>query len=454
MRFRFKIMLTMTCILSLLFGAGGGVMIAGSFRSALEREKETAFRSFQLVFNALTAAQPVAEDLPGLISQLSASGGAGWSSLRLTGRGETIAAFGRVRELSGPRNVKPGGCEIRVAEGTLQLSGSLLVDGQILQMDMGCDLQPLYESRRGQRTAFRWIFLCMTVLCMLFSYISAWFLTLPLNSLSRASRKLANGNFSYRPKIAASGEIGEVAADFSRMADKLEDSFRELEDTLDRQDRFMGSFAHELKTPMTSIIGYADLLRAQTLDQNEQMEAANYIVSEGKRLEALSHKLLDLLVLREGVVLSPVSPGKLLEETIARLRPIYAAQNVTLRCRTAPGMCMLEPDLFRSLALNLLDNARKALDGGGEIRVALNMTETGCRLSVTDNGRGIPPDALAHLTEAFYRVDKSRSRKQGGAGLGLSLCHEIAVLHNGSLTFESEPGRGSCVRAELKGGRV
>ena len=114
---------------------------------------------------------------------------------------------------------------------------------------------------------------------------------------------------------------------------------------------------------------------------------------------------------------------------------------------------MLDPDLFRSLVLNLVDNAGKALGSRGHIRVTVRMTGEGCRLCVEDDGPGIPGEARKHLTEAFYRVDKSRSRKQGGAGLGLTLCEKIVKLHNGELSFESEEGRGTKVTAELKGGR-
>lgn len=217
----------------------------------------------------------------------------------------------------------------------------------------------------------------------------------------------------------------------------------------------MGSFAHELKTPMTSIIGYADLLRTQALTPDEQMEAANYIFTESKRLETLSLKLLELLVAKSGgLTFSAVEPVQLIESLIAPLRPVYAAQGIQLVGHGAPGWCMLEPDLVRSLLLNLIDNARKALEAGGVIRVTGEMTDSGCVLRIADNGRGMPAESLSHLTEAFYRVDKSRSRAQGGSGLGLALCAEIVRQHGGTLSFESHPGAGTCVTATLNGGIV
>ena len=219
----------------------------------------------------------------------------------------------------------------------------------------------------------------------------------------------------------------------------------------------MGSFSHELKTPMTALIGYADLLRGGTLTDGERNEAAGYIYSESKRLENLSKKLLELLVLRQGELpLQAVSPAELAGALAERLRPLYEAEGITLACEGQEGLCRLEPDLVWSLLLNLVDNARKAVEGGGHIRLEVELLPDGCRFRVSDDGRGVPPQALEHLTEAFYRVDKARSRAQGGFGLGLALCQEIAALHGGSIRFETRPPseKGTCVTVELRGGRV
>lgn len=198
-----------------------------------------------------------------------------------------------------------------------------------------------------------------------------------------------------------------------------------------------------------------DLLRSQVLTPDEQMDAANYIFSEGKRLEALGLKLLDMLSLDQSKLqLVPASPADLVAGLLEHLKRVYAQKGIALQYRTAEGTCFLEPDLFKTLLVNLMDNARKALDNGGYIYVWQEMLPDGCRVRVLDNGRGIPPEALAHLTEAFYRVDKSRSRAQGGAGLGLSLCNEIVQLHGGTMQFESRVGNGTVVTVELKGGRV
>ena len=195
-------------------------------------------------------------------------------------------------------------------------------------------------------------------------------------------------------------------------------------------------------------------MRGGTLTPEEQVEAAGWLYSEGKRLESLSRKLLELLVVRqETIAFVNASPGSLVEALAERLRPIYAARGVAIVCGCERGNCLLEPDLVWSLLLNLADNAWKAMEQGGEIRFQVELLEDGCRIQVLDQGRGIPPEALDHLTDAFYRVDKARSRAQGGFGLGLSLCREIAGLHHGSIRFENRETGGTCVTVELRGGR-
>ena len=153
------------------------------------------------------------------------------------------------------------------------------------------------------------------------------------------------------------------------------------------------------------------------------------------------------------ICLSPQNPGAIAEDVVAHLCPICQERNIFLETCCERGTCRLEPDLFRSLLVNLIDNAGKAIGEEGHILVTVHMTENGCVLLVEDDGPGIPEEAKAHLTEAFYRVDKSRSRKQGGAGLGLTLCADIAELHGGTLAFENCEGGGTRVRVELRGGR-
>jgi signal transduction histidine kinase len=273
--------------------------------------------------------------------------------------------------------------------------------------------------------------------------------------LSKASKELARGNLTYRAKVNTNDEIGDLADDFNTMASQIEQGFSSLKSSMAHQERFMASFAHELKTPMTSIIGFAELLRSQTLTDEEQMDAAHYIFSEGKRLESLSFKLLEIMANDPGVVqMTSVSPNLLIGKLVDHLRPIYEKENIRLHYKGSGGSCLMEPDLIKSLLINLLDNARKAMVGGGAIRIESKVSRGECLISVRDNGKGIPAEALAHLTEAFYRVDKSRARAQGGVGLGLTLCARIVKLHNGHMRFESKEGVGTQITVVLRGNKA
>ena len=465
MKFRLKITLALVCLLSLLFGGGSSALISLSFQNALAREQAAAkasydqlLHTFQLVERVEVWSQP--QDAVQVVQQLSAQGGQSWAALSLTAGEDVLVTQGvpaqGFLDLSGL--VDPSHC----AQGAfahydkqyLQLTGQLDIQGSPLLLNVAYDISPIYETRQQQQEAFGKIFAALLAICALLSYTAARLLTRPLDKLAQAAQALAAGDLARRSGVTSRDEIGALAREFDAMAARQQEHIAALQATMEGQDRFIGSFTHELKTPMTSILGYADLLRRGTLSPAEQAQAANYIFSEAKRLERLSLKLLDLyLAEHQTPELLPASPAALLRDLAAPLTPVLAQEGISLVVQGEEGLCLLEPDLFRSLVLNLLDNARKAMEGPGTITAAVTLTDSGCRLTVQDTGRGMPPEALAHLTEAFYRVDKSRSRAQGGAGLGLTLCDRVAALHGGQLHLESQPGQGTTVTVTLKGGR-
>ena len=135
------------------------------------------------------------------------------------------------------------------------------------------------------------------------------------------------------------------------------------------------------------------------------------------------------------------------------MEPPLRQAGIRLTLQSQAVTARMEPDLMETVCMNLLDNARKAMEDGGEILLEGFALEDGsCCVQVTDQGKGIPAEELERVTEAFYMVDKSRARAQGGAGLGLALCRRIVKLHGGELEIESEPGRGTRVRVLWKGG--
>ena len=247
---------------------------------------------------------------------------------------------------------------------------------------------------------------------------------------------------------------GERRRDYDRhRVTELEHELESLREEADRREQFIASFAHELKTPLTAIIGYADMLRSKDMAPKPRFTAAGYIFSEGKRLEALSLKLMDIIVVgKQNFAKKKYDAGYLIREVAAVTVPSVTNDGMELNIRCEPGEVEIEPDLFKTLLINLVDNARKAGSRGQTVELYGKNEEGGFAFYVRDRGRGMKQEDIARITEAFYMIDKSRSRAQNGAGLGLALCSKIAELHGTKLEYTSEVGKGTTVRVFLKGG--
>ena len=216
-----------------------------------------------------------------------------------------------------------------------------------------------------------------------------------------------------------------------------------------RQSRFVADLTHELKTPLASMIGYADLLRSGMLDDVRRRTAADAIYHESIRLESLSQQLLALQGLQKnGIALQAVDVAAVFHD-VARSLP-----NAPLAL-DAPAGATVQADrvLLADLLRNLAVNALHASAPGNTVRLICTDAGSGWRLAVIDTGCGIPAEAIPHLTEPFYRVDKARARADGGSGIGLALCAEIAAAFGTKLNFASEVGAGTTVFLTLpKGG--
>lgn len=256
--------------------------------------------------------------------------------------------------------------------------------------------------------------------------------------------------------VAKRGGSAVSGADMSALSRKnqaLEREMESLKDTADRREEFIASFAHELKTPLTAIIGYADMLRSKDMAPKARFTAAGYIFSEGKRLESLSLKLMDIIVAgRQDLDKKHYDAAYLLREISAVTVPSVTDNGMKLEVYWENGEVEVEPDLFKTLLINLIDNARKASKKGQTIELFGRKSEDGYAFYVRDHGRGMKAEELGKITEPFYMIDKSRSRAQNGAGLGLALCSKIAELHGTKLEYESELGKGTTVRVNLKNG--
>lgn len=465
MKFRIKLMLCMVALNSILFSIGSSVLIATAFQNSLAREKKSAKNSYRMIITTLemvneTDAWSDYSNITDALDSLYDENSSAWSALVLDNKDERIYIQGEKKvpfanlqkQVSQKKNVFTM-LDRKKEQQYVQLSGIFLFGDEKLYLSVAYDITDLYLNRQRQENIFYYTFGLMIVISSAVSYILSYFLTKPLSRLSKASQEFASGNYVFRSGISSRDEIGVVSRDFDIMADQVQKNIMDMEDSLVRQNKFLENFTHELKTPMTSIIGYADLLRRQSLSEQEQIDAMQYIYQEGKRLERLSFKLLDIFVTQQQKAeFENVAPADIVNNIVAHLSDSYTEKKITFQTELESGVCMLDEDLFRSLIENLIDNARKAFDEGGFIQIYGYPKERGYEISIIDNGRGIPEESLRHLSEAFYRVDKSRARVLGGAGLGLALCKEIVSIHNGEMLFQSELGKGTTVTVFLRGG--
>ena len=313
-----------------------------------------------------------------------------------------------------------------------------------LRLVTAYDLTALYTSRTAAVRRFLGLEAVVLAAAALVTALLARQMTRPLQILRAASAEIAGGDYDRRTALHTGDELENVSQSFDKMADAVQEKIADLQVDVQRREDFMGAFAHELKTPMTSIIGYADMLRTLQIDPAEQHEAAGAIYHESRRLEALSYKLLSLLSLSdERLELAPVD----LTDLWPRLR--MACPQVPLLTPQGGAVVHGDADLLLDLLCNLVQNAAKASPAGMPVTVLLADAGDTVALTVQDHGCGIPADKLARVTEPFYMVDKSRARKQGGSGMGLALCQRIAAVHGGTLQISSQVGVGTAVTVTL-----
>ena len=463
-----KLFCSMVLITALACSAGGYALIGAQFRSSLEREVDALYEendllrfalAQELAFNPLYSRQELAQAAGGI----TITTGRGTVSFRLSD--ETGKALGG----SGALPVEAAALTAALPEGQrgwvmaalgdgpiyLHAASPLALEDGILYLENCREVSELFQTRSQQYQSFFSLMLVLTGAVGVLSLAVAAMLVRPLARLSAAARRMAEGDLDQRVRVNGDDEIAQLSADFNVMAHRIQRQMAELRAASRRQEDFIGSFAHEIKTPLTSIIGYADLLRSRPATEEQVRQSAGYIFSEGRRLEALSRKLLDLVVLdRQDFPLRPMPLDVFLGRVGGAMAPALEQAGVRLTVRAGSILALMEPDLMETVCLNLLDNARKAMESGGEILLEGLLEERCPVIRVTDSGKGIPAEELSRVTEAFYMVDKSRARALGGAGLGLALCRRIVDLHGGALELQSRPGEGTRVTVRLRGAEL
>ncbi|MBR6562800.1 MAG: HAMP domain-containing histidine kinase [Clostridia bacterium] len=265
-------------------------------------------------------------------------------------------------------------------------------------------------------------------------------LSAPLERLRHTTEKIEAGDFSVTADENGSDEFTLLAKSFNSMLLRINEQMETLSSDAKRKQMLVDNMAHELRTPLTSIHGYAEFLEKAAASEEKRIIAAKYIMSESERLQRISEILLDSAYIRSSKPeMQSVDIPSLLSDVAEKLKQKAKAFNVNITCRLSDMTVKGNATLLSMLFYNLTENAIKACTECGSVVLSCK----GSIVTVEDNGKGMTQEQLSHVTEPFYRTDKSRSRAEGGAGLGLSLCKQIAESHNALLEFESEVGRGT-----------
>jgi signal transduction histidine kinase len=277
----------------------------------------------------------------------------------------------------------------------------------------------------------------------------------PLEALVDAAGRLAAGDLSARVEVGGLSETATLGAAFNEMADQLqaEASQREQLDRL--KDEFVLTASHELRSPLTSVQGFAELLmmERETLTP-KQVETVEIILDNCRHLVRLINDLLDLARSDAGrlaVKMRPTELAPLIDEVVRTLRAQTEGSNQLLEEDLETGIptVSVEPDRIRQILVNLITNAHEYSPEGANIGVKARVIGDEVEVSVSDDGPGIPENQLDHIFERFVRGDAGLTQRVGGTGLGLAISKSLVELHGGSIEVDSTPGEGSTFRFRL-----
>jgi heavy metal sensor kinase len=263
----------------------------------------------------------------------------------------------------------------------------------------------------------------------------------PLAYLAAQTRRISHSNLETRL------EIGPAAEELAALKDSFNELLSRLDQSFDHMRRFVADASHELRTPVSIIRGEADVALSQDRSSAEYQQTLAIILDESRRLSRLVDDLLNLARADAGRVKLQVEEfylNDLVAECCRSAQSLASARRIALECHAAGDVAFRgDEELVRRMVMNLIDNAIRYTSESGRVTVALETEGAGVAIRVSDTGAGIPPEAVPHVFERFYRGDKARSRQDGGFGLGLPIVKWIAESHHGAVELATTPGAGS-----------
>ncbi len=339
----------------------------------------------------------------------------------------------------------------REFDGVLYSVVSSRLPGGDYTLTCARSLQPLTETSRQMRSTLSMGGLSVSVLLAIGLFFVLRSLSKPLERVANVADRFAKGDFCVRAVQKGNDEIGNLADSFNAMAETAQQHITEIQEIAQQNERMAANLSHEIRTPLTAIQGYAEYMLLAQLTESERNTALQYITEESARLRIIAQRMLQLAALRhEDIPLEPLELAEVLHQVALSVKPKAAKSGVTITLGPIDTMWIQgDAILLESLMTNLLDNAISACTEGGQVVFSATHTAEKIIISVEDNGCGLTHEEVEKLGEPFYRPDKARNRAEGGAGLGVALCYQIATLHQARLRYESTLHKGTTAIVEF-----
>ena len=274
----------------------------------------------------------------------------------------------------------------------------------------------------------------------------------PIKRMTETAARIADGDRSQRvAEMPSATEAGQLGGALNHMLERLDDAFAQQTASEDRLRRFVADASHELRTPVTTIRGYAELYRVGGLDSDESLsEAMRRTEQEAIRMARLVEDLLNLAKLDEGRPLErrDVDLAALVSDAAHDAAAVDPDRSITAAA-ARPVVVQGDEDRLRQVIANVVGNALVHTPAGTPIELRVDAVDGSARIAVTDHGAGMPPEVAAKVTQRFYRADPARARNRGGSGLGMSIADAAVVAHGGSIGVDSVVGQGTTVTVTL-----
>lgn len=463
MKFSFKMVFGTCLIIAICFSLGGIFMIQRNFQVAYENavesySKQHIVNRYSLesnIRNAMESGKAFSDRLVNEYADKMTNYGNEKRELIIENQ-EGKVVFSSIknidRKIKSYEQRKEGYYEIyEIGEREFFLIGSKIkISDNMITVINRFDMSDTFSERKRQTNTFIVVNIGIVFAAIMMVWILSYFLTKNIKKLSETSALIANGKYHIRTDIKSHDEIGELSKNFDIMANSVEEHIEKLQQDVEAREQFVSDFSHELKTPMTSMMGYSKMLLGDNLTKAERVKAEEYIYRECKRLKRLSKTLLKMLGISEENLEYKWIYTELVVETIEKICG-ESMKYSRLKVDMEEGQIFGDADLFLTLIRNLIENGDKACEEveNGTVKLIGKNLQDQYRITIIDNGCGMEKTEIAKVTQAFYMIDKARARNTGGNGMGLNICQKICSVLDIKMSISSGIGKGTKIQLDI-----